>query len=196
MRWLWRLSSNSCNGNLCSESNFKQLPIIFVDELIRIFGIDWKLLLAQAVNFGVLLAVLWKFAYKPILAILRKRREDIEKGMLDARKAGEKLAGITALQAEKLEEARREALEIVNRAEALARQQKDEIMAAAASRGETLIAEARRAIAEEKNKLSAELKHEARELIRDGVLRVLHKMPPAERDRELIKEAMRVMQNK
>ena len=46
------------------------------------------------------------------------------------------------------------------------------------------------------NKLSAELKHEARELIRDGVLRVLHKMPPAERDRELIKEAMRVMQNK
>jgi F-type H+-transporting ATPase subunit b len=164
-----------------------------VKELLKNFGIDWRLLMAQAVNFFVLLFVLWRFAYKPILSILRKRREDIEKGIRDAKAAEEKLARIGALQEEKLDEARREALAVVNQAQALARRQKDEMMAEAGRRGEALIAKAKRAIAEEKSKLSDQLQREARGLVRDGVARVLHKMPPQERDRELIEEAMRAM---
>ena len=164
-----------------------------MDELVRNFGIDWKLLLAQAVNFGVLLAVLWKFAYRPILKVLRSRREEIERGIRDTEAAAEKLAHVGTLQEEKLQEARQEALTIINRAEASARVQKDKMMAEAGKKGETLIAEAKRAIAEEKAKLSEELEREARELIRDGVARVLAKMPPQERDRELIDEAVRAM---
>ena len=164
-------------------------------ELLENFGIDWKLLLAQAVNFGVLLAVLWKFAYRPVLNMLHKRREEIERGIRATKAAEEKLARIGALQEEKLGEARRRALEIVNRAQETARARKDELMAEAGKKGEALIAEAKRAIAEEKAKLSEELEREARELIREGVARVLAKLPPHERDRELIEQAIRAMRS-
>lgn len=48
------------------------------------FGIDWKLLLAQAVNFLIVLLVLWKFAYKPILKLLHDREEKIDKSLSNA----------------------------------------------------------------------------------------------------------------
>lgn len=166
-----------------------------MEELIRHFGIDWKLLLAQAVNFGILLAVLWKFAYRPILKILARRREEVENGLRAAAEARDALARIGALQREKLEDARREALAIVNRAQETARAEKDAIVAEAVRKGEALIGEAKRAIREEKAKLSEELEREARELVRDGVARVLGKMPAHERDKELIDQAIRAMKS-
>lgn len=50
-------------------------------ELIEQFGINWKLILAQIVNFGILFLVLKKFAYQPILNILEERRQKIARGL-------------------------------------------------------------------------------------------------------------------
>ena len=46
-------------------------------------GIDWKLLIAQAVNFGILFLVLRRFAYKPMLDFLENRSAQIDKGLKD-----------------------------------------------------------------------------------------------------------------
>ena len=48
-------------------------------ELAEKLGLDWKLLLSQAVNFLVLLALLRQFAYKPLLKILKERRTKSKK---------------------------------------------------------------------------------------------------------------------
>lgn len=53
-------------------------------EFIEQFGIDWKLLIAQAVNFAIVLLVLWKFAYKPILKLLHDRENKIDQSLKDA----------------------------------------------------------------------------------------------------------------
>lgn len=53
-------------------------------EFIEKFGIDWKLLIAQAVNFAIVLLVLWKFAYKPILKLLHDRENKIDQSLKDA----------------------------------------------------------------------------------------------------------------
>jgi len=53
-------------------------------ELLQTLGIEPKLLLAQIVNFAILLFVLWKVAYKPLLAVMKSRSERIEKSLLDA----------------------------------------------------------------------------------------------------------------
>ena len=53
-------------------------------ELLSKLGIDWKLLLAQVVNFGILLGVLTVFVYRPLLDLLDARRERIAKAMEDA----------------------------------------------------------------------------------------------------------------
>ncbi|MFY9463248.1 MAG: F0F1 ATP synthase subunit B [Candidatus Sungiibacteriota bacterium] len=159
-------------------------------ELIHNFGVDWRLLLAQAVNFFVLLVVLWKFAYRPILAIFKKRHEDIAKGMTDAREAGEHLAKVEKIGEEKLNVARQDALGIVNQAEALGKQRKEEILAEAAQKGEIVLADAKRHASEEQAKAQEQFFASAEDLMREGIAKVLGRQTPEERDRELIHQVI------
>ena len=50
-------------------------------EIIKNFGIDPVLLGAQIVNFLIVLYILRRFLYKPILDTLQKRRESIKQGL-------------------------------------------------------------------------------------------------------------------
>ena len=50
-----------------------------MDEIIRVFGINWKLLAIQAVNFGLLLILLHRFLYKPLLKVIEERQMHIKK---------------------------------------------------------------------------------------------------------------------
>ena len=103
-----------------------------MSELIKHFGIDWKLLAAQVVNFAILLFLLKRFAYKPILGMLKKRREEIEKGLKFTKDAETKLNLIGEEREEVLKTARQEALKIVGDAEHTGRIRKDEALTKAA----------------------------------------------------------------
>ena len=46
-----------------------------MQELFSAFGVNWKLLIAQAVNFGIVLVALRYFLYTPVLEMLEKRRQ-------------------------------------------------------------------------------------------------------------------------
>jgi F-type H+-transporting ATPase subunit b len=56
-----------------------------MDQLFEKFGLHVNLLIAQMVNFGILLLVLYKFVYQPVLKILDQRREKIEKSLQQAK---------------------------------------------------------------------------------------------------------------
>lgn len=62
-----------------------------MSELISTFGINWKIMLVQIVNFGVLLFALKHFVYGPVMQMMEKRRKAIEQGVKDAKLAAEKL---------------------------------------------------------------------------------------------------------
>lgn len=62
-------------------------------QLFDAFGIQTHLLLAQAVNFGLLFAMLSYFLYKPVMRTLDERRKVVAQGVVDAREASEALAG-------------------------------------------------------------------------------------------------------
>jgi F-type H+-transporting ATPase subunit b len=62
-------------------------------KLLDAFGINWSLLFAQAVNFGLVLVALRYFLYKPVLAMLEQRRAAVAKGVEDAATATAMLAG-------------------------------------------------------------------------------------------------------
>lgn len=161
-----------------------------MSELLHNFGVDWRLLIAQAINFLVVLIVLKVFAYGPIVAMLRKRREDIEQGLEASREARERLAQAEELKEAAAEKAREAALMIVSQAEDLAEKRKEEIAIQATHKGEAIIAEAKRTIEQEKAKIQEEVYAEAHGLIRTALARVLGKMPAKERDEALIKEAL------
>ena|SRR3989344_4545797 len=63
-----------------------------MSELFAAFGINWQLLLVQALNFGVLLYVLWYFLYTPILKLIDDRQKKIAEGVQTAEAAERKLA--------------------------------------------------------------------------------------------------------
>ena len=41
-----------------------------IEQIARTFGVDWPHLIAQMVSFGIVCAVLYRFAYRPVLAML------------------------------------------------------------------------------------------------------------------------------
>ena len=162
-----------------------------MDELIRHFGIDIRLLLAQAVNFFILLFVLWKFAYGPILRTLKMRRREIEKGLEFTKKAEEELKRTNELREETLKIARGEALGIVSEAESLGKKRKEEMVREANKKVESVVADAKRAIEEEKSKMGETVYKNAQELVKSSIVKVLGKMPAGERDQHLIEEALK-----
>jgi F-type H+-transporting ATPase subunit b len=70
-------------------------------EILQSLGIDWKILLAQIINFLVILFLLKKFAYKPFLKILRERKKIIRQGIEKSEKA-EKMLQTIKVQRDKI----------------------------------------------------------------------------------------------
>ena len=56
-----------------------------MESIISTFHIDWKIIIAQAVNFAVVFVVLYIFALKPLSKLMAERSEKISKGMDDAK---------------------------------------------------------------------------------------------------------------
>lgn len=84
-----------------------------MDALIA-FGVNWKLLLIQGVNFTLLLLILYKFLYKPLFAMLEKRQGIITKGLADADIASKEKERITSETEGILRSAREEGGKIVD----------------------------------------------------------------------------------
>ena len=66
-----------------------------MDSIISTFHIDWKIIIAQAVNFGVVFVVLYIFALKPLSKLMAERGERIETGIENAKKSSELLRKAT-----------------------------------------------------------------------------------------------------
>src|SRR5436190_16691121 len=54
------------------------------EEIARSFGVDWTHLGAQTISFCIVCVLLNQFAYKPVLAMLEKRRQRIADGLANA----------------------------------------------------------------------------------------------------------------
>ncbi|KKP87434.1 MAG: ATP synthase F0, B subunit [Parcubacteria group bacterium GW2011_GWC1_35_8] len=58
-----------------------------MDSIISTFHIDWKIIIAQAINFIIVFVVLYMFALKPLGKLMAERTEKIKKGLIDSKKA-------------------------------------------------------------------------------------------------------------
>src|SRR3990167_6130351 len=98
-----------------------------MSELFSQLGIDVKLLVAQGVNFLILLFVLTKFVYKPLMKMVEERRKKIELGI----KGGEKAEQIIKQAEEEktgiIKEADIQAIGIISEAEKTAQKHAQEI---------------------------------------------------------------------
>jgi F-type H+-transporting ATPase subunit b len=149
-------------------------------------GIDWKLLIAQAVNFGILFLVLRRFAYKPMLDFLESRSARIDKGLKDAERAQLKLSSMEEKEKQVLIEARNEARSIITLAEASAKKRDADRLKETEEKTKRFLDDARMKIEEEKQKILTEAKQEITEIVALSVEKILKEKVDVTKDKSLI----------
>lgn len=140
-----------------------------MEAILHVFGIDWKLLLIQSINFGVLLAALTYFLYTPIMRMLEERRTKVAQGVADAEAAAHKLAHIESSRSEILSKAGKEADEVVAVARAAATQKEKEMLAKGEAATALMLKEAEVQAQELKAHALRESKEEVAKLIVLGI---------------------------
>lgn len=161
-----------------------------MSELIHQFGIEWKLLLAQIVNFFILLVVLKKFAYGPIMNILKERKKRIEEGLLAAEESQKKLGEAEKEKEAILTEARKESLGIIQKSEVTAKKKEGQILAEASKKADGIFQEEKAKIHEEKLKMKEDIYKESSGFLKEALAKIVEKSPES-LDDNLIKGVLR-----
>ncbi len=133
-------------------------------EALTALGINGGLLLAQIVNFLLMVFLLQKFAYKPVLNMLAQRRQRIEEGLKAAELAREEAARQRAELERQLEEERRKAQERIAAATRQTEELREKIIAEARAEAERILAEAREQAQQERERILQEARRQIAEL--------------------------------
>lgn len=144
-----------------------------MQELIHQLGIDWRLIIAQMINFLILLAILYKFAYRPLITILEERRKKIEKSITDAKLVEENLNQATRERGEIVAAARQEAGRIVEESKLAATNHKNAVIVEAKSEADKIIREAGQALKAEKEMMMNEARADLSNLVLQATEKVL-----------------------
>ena len=149
------------------------------------------MLIAQLINFLILLFVLRRFAYKPLLKLLDERKQKIANGLANAQKAKSNLEEAEKERQEIISTAKKGASEIISLAEAAAQKNREETLKEAKTGVEKIIAEARKQIESEKNKMIGEIKSEITELVILATEKTVSIKLDDKKDKELIEKIIK-----
>lgn len=136
-----------------------------MEQILSTFGIDWKLLLINALNFALALTVLWYFLYTPIMRVLEERREKVSRGVKDAESAQAKLKEIETSRGATLAAAGKEADDILAGARAAGTKKEREITAQAEGTAAAVLEEAQVEAQELKHRAIEESRQEVAKLV-------------------------------
>ncbi len=159
-----------------------------MDETLRTLGIQWPKLIAQTINFAIVMFVLWKWAYKPVLKMLELRRDKVAESVTNADKIKAELAATEVKRLEVLNQANDQANKLIEQArEAAARVQAQETQRAVAA-AEQIVAKAREASAQDHARMLIELKREVGRLVVQTTAAVTGKVLTPDDQRRLIED--------
>lgn len=148
-----------------------------MDALLA-FGVNWKLLLIQGLNFGLLLFVLHKFLYKPLFALLDKRQLAIKKGLKDAEAAAHEKEKVLAEKDSILASAREEGGKVADGIRKQAAEVEKETIRGAQEKSMNIVAEARAKADAEREHLLRESEKEIARMAVLGAEKVLRNQSP------------------
>jgi F-type H+-transporting ATPase subunit b len=136
-----------------------------LEQIARTFGVDWQHLIAQIISFCIVCWLLNRFAYRPVLTTLKKRREQIAQGLTNADNIKAELARVEAQRQEKMAEANTQATKLIEEARAAAKRVQEEETKKAIAAAEQIIVKAREATQRDHDRMLADLKHEVGGLV-------------------------------
>jgi F-type H+-transporting ATPase subunit b len=127
---------------------------------IAALGIDWKILVAQLINFAIIFWLLKRFAFGPVTKILEERRQRVEKSIDTASEIEKEKIDIEAKSKEIMQKAQKEAQEIVVAAKTSIKEEQNKIRSQADEQAAKLLKEAKEQIDQMKRDSKKELAQE------------------------------------
>lgn len=146
-----------------------------VTKIFSDFGINAPAILAQIINFSVVAFILWRFAFKPVMASIQERQEKIQAGLKYAEDMKAQLAAAQQESAALIKTAQLEANKIIDDARRTAKEVSDRAAQEATERANGLISKAQQAIELEHKKMLADARTEIARLVVTTTERVLAK---------------------
>lgn len=161
-----------------------------MEDLIHKLGVDWKLLLAQIVNFVILLFLLKKFLYKPLINLMNNRRQEIVEGLEKAKKGEEEFQKIQELREKELAKIQKEAEALIQKAKEIGDKKQQEILKEAEEKTKKIIEEAKGRIEIEKEKMLKEVRQDIANLVVAATEKILKEKIDEDKEKKLINEAL------
>jgi F-type H+-transporting ATPase subunit b len=155
------------------------------------FQINLFWIITQALSFLVFLAILYFAAFRRIGGVLEERRSTIEQGLKDAEQARIDRQKAAEEHARALADARREANEIIARAQRLAEESRETDLAATREELERLRQRAQADIEAERDRAIADLRAEVANLALEAAGKVIGESMDDARQRRLVDEFLR-----
>ncbi|MBQ2887288.1 MAG: F0F1 ATP synthase subunit B [Firmicutes bacterium] len=117
------------------------------------------------INFLVLMVVLYKFGWGPVIGMIDSRQQTIDESLEKAAVARKEAEEMGAKLAAEIADARKQAKAIIDEAQASAESVKAEILEQARASAETMITRAQAEIAKEKADAISEIKGEVADMV-------------------------------
>ena len=162
-----------------------------IETIAQTFGVNWPHLIAQIISFSIVCALLYWFAYKPVLRMLDARRQQIAQGLANTEKINAALAGIEAQRQGIMAEAQAQSTRLIADARDVAKRLREQETQRAVATAEQIVIKAKDAAIQEHTRMLAELKHEVGRLVVQTTAVVVGKALTPEDQRRLAEEAAR-----
>lgn len=157
-------------------------------DTAQAFGINWSLFLSQSISFVIVCALLYKFAYKPILSVLEVRRQRIAESLVNAEKIKKELAETEAARREILDKTNQHATGLIEEARQAAAIVLEKETQKAIKQAEDILAKAREASEADRDRMMIELKKEIGRLVVETTGKVTGKILTVDDQKRLIEE--------
>ena len=164
----------------------EQNPLVQLDPGLFI----WTIL-----TFLLLLMVLAKFAWKPLLAMLDERQKSIDDSLLSAEKARLELAGINKESEAILSKSRTQAQTIVADAKSAADKLKEDIVSKAKEEADGQLKKAKNQISVEKDRALLEIRQEVVELSITVAEKIIKKNLSKDDNASIIEDSLNKLDN-
>ncbi len=150
------------------------------ENILQQFGVEAPFLISQIISFSVVAFVLYRFAFKPVLATLDERQEKIASGLQYAEDMKAKLADAETHHKEAVQKASIEAAGIVEDARKIADEKISKSTQEAVKQAEDVIKKAEKQIEMDRKQMIEEARSEIARLVVATAGKVLSKDLTAE----------------
>lgn len=157
-------------------------------------GIEPKLLVAQIVNFAIIVVVLTKLLYKPILTMLDKRKKEIEEGLALTEKLQREEEKLTTKSEKVLAVARAEAQAIIEEAKKQAKEVEKELIEEAHRESANIIERGRGEVESLRERMQKDVQHEAIVLAVAMAKKLLASLFTAKEQHQLISQHLKELE--